>query len=65
MDPRRTIPIGRAALLTGSPLTTLAEGIGPAIRVTKDSNRDCCSVLTEILENDGFPVTTEVAMARF
>ncbi|MFP1645106.1 DUF411 domain-containing protein [Pontitalea aquivivens] len=56
---RRTILVGAAALLAASPLRTLAQGAGPAIHVLKDPNCGCCSAWIEILENDGFTVTTE------
>lgn len=58
---RRAILIGGAALLTASPLMTLAQGVGPAIHVMKDPNCGCCSAWIEILENDGFIVTTEAS----
>ena len=56
---RRAILIAGAALLAASPLRTLAQGFGPAIHVMKDPNCGCCSAWIEILENDGFAVTTE------
>ncbi|WP_067219164.1 DUF411 domain-containing protein [Stappia indica] len=56
---RRTLLIGGAALLAASPLAALAQGAGPAIHVMKDPNCGCCSAWIEILENDGFAVTTE------
>jgi hypothetical protein len=56
---RRAILIGGAALLAALPLRTLAQGFGPAIHVMKDPNCGCCSAWIEILENDGFAVTTE------
>ena len=46
-------------MLAASPLRTLAQGFGPAIHVMKDPNCGCCSAWIEILENDGFAVTTE------
>jgi len=46
-------------LLAALPLRTLAQGFGPAIHVMKDPNCGCCSAWIEILENDGFAVTTE------
>ncbi|MCQ0972077.1 DUF411 domain-containing protein [Paracoccus sp. TK19116] len=46
-------------MLTASPLKALAQGAGPAIHVMKDPNCGCCSAWIEILENDGFAVTTE------
>lgn len=56
---RRTLLIGGTALLAASPLGALAQDAGPAIHVMKDPNCGCCSAWIEILENDGFAVTTE------
>lgn len=56
---RRTLLVGAAALVAASPLRALAQGAGPAIHVMKDPNCGCCSAWIEILENDGFAVTTE------
>ncbi|GHA33498.1 periplasmic protein [Devosia pacifica] len=56
---RRMILIGGTAMLAASPLKALAQGAGPAIHVMKDPNCGCCSAWIEILENDGFAVTTE------
>ena len=56
---RRAILIGGAALFIASPLRALARGAGPAIHVMKDPDCGCCSDWIEILENDGFTVTTE------
>lgn len=56
---RRALLIGGAALLAASPLGTQAKDAGPAIHVMKDPNCGCCSAWIEILENDGFSVTTE------
>ncbi|MGX1100677.1 DUF411 domain-containing protein [Amorphus sp. MBR-141] len=56
---RRTLLIGGATLLAASPLGALAQDAGPAIHVMKDPNCGCCSAWIEILENDGFAVTTE------
>lgn len=58
---RRTLLIGGAALVAASPLRALAQGAGPAIHVMKDPNCGCCSAWIEILENDGFSVTTEAS----
>ncbi|MEN8739608.1 DUF411 domain-containing protein [Roseovarius faecimaris] len=58
---RRTLLIGGAALVAASPFRTLALGAGPAIHVMKDPNCGCCSAWIEILENDGFAVTTEAS----
>ena len=56
---RRTLLIGGAALFAASPLRVLAQGAGPAIHVMKDPNCGCCSAWIEILEQNGFTVTTE------
>ncbi|WP_412049502.1 DUF411 domain-containing protein [Hoeflea sp. Naph1] len=61
MFSRRTLLIGGAALVAASPLRALAQGAGPAIHVMKDPNCGCCSAWIEILENDGFSVTTEAS----
>ncbi|GKY88097.1 DUF411 domain-containing protein [Sinisalibacter aestuarii] len=58
---RRTLLICAATLVAGSPLKVLAQGAGPAIHVMKDPNCGCCSAWIEILENDGFTVTTEAS----
>lgn len=58
---RRTLLVGAAALVAASPLRALAQGAGPAIHVMKDPNCGCCSAWIEILENDGFVVTTEAS----
>jgi hypothetical protein len=56
---RRAILIGGAALLAVPPHGSAAQGAGPAIHVMKDPNCGCCSAWIEILESDGFAVTTE------
>jgi hypothetical protein len=56
---RRGLLIGGLVLLAASPLRTMAQGDGPAIHVLKDPNCGCCSAWIEILERDGFSVTTE------
>ena len=61
MFSRRTLLVGAAALVAASPLRALAQGAGPAIHVMKDPNCGCCSAWIEILENDGFAVTTEAS----
>nr|WP_246237484.1 DUF411 domain-containing protein [Halovulum dunhuangense] len=52
---------GGTALVVASPLGGLAQAAGPAIHVVKDPNCGCCSAWIEILEQDGFAVTTEAA----
>ena len=56
---RRAVLIGVTALLAASPLRALARDAELAIHVLKDPNCGCCSAWIEILENDGFAVTTE------
>lgn len=56
---RRAVLIGATALLAASPLRSVAQAAGPAIHVLKDPNCGCCSAWIEILETDGFAVTTE------
>lgn len=56
---RRAILIGGAALLALPPRGSAAQMAGPAIHVMKDPNCGCCSAWIEILESDGFAVTTE------
>lgn len=56
---RRTLLIGGVALCAASPLRVLAQSAAPAIHVMKDPNCGCCSAWIEILEQDGFTVTTE------
>jgi hypothetical protein len=56
---RRGVLIGGAALLAAAPQISLAQSTGPAIHVLKDPNCGCCSAWIEILESDGFAVTTE------
>jgi hypothetical protein len=59
---RRSLLIGGAALAAALPLRALAQGAEPAIHMMKDPNCGFCSAWTEILENDGFAVTTEDSM---
>lgn len=59
---RRKIMVGATVLLAASPFSALAQGAGPAIHVMKDPNCGCCSGWIEILENDGFIVTTEPSL---
>jgi hypothetical protein len=58
---RRTLLIGAAALVAAPPIRALAQGAGPAIHVMKDPNCGCCSAWIEILQSDGFLVTTEAS----
>ena len=59
---RRGLLIGSAVLLAGLPGLSLAQSGGPSIHVLKDPNCGCCSAWIEILERDGFAVTTEASM---
>jgi hypothetical protein len=59
---RSAVLIGGAALLAASPLQALGQSTGPAIHVLKDPNCNCCSAWIEILENEGFAVTTETSI---
>jgi hypothetical protein len=56
---RRAVLIGATGLMAAAPLRTLAQGAQTAIHVRKDPNCGCCSAWIEVLENDGFAVTTE------
>ena len=56
---RRALLFGGAAMLAASSLRAGAQGAAPAIHVMKDPNCGCCSAWIEILEKDGFAVTTE------
>lgn len=56
---RRAVLIGATALFATSPLSVLAQGTGPVIHVLKDPDCGCCSGWIDVLENDGFSVTTE------
>jgi len=58
---RRTLLVGASALVAAPPLRALAQGAGPAIHVMKDPNCGCCSAWIEILQSDGFLVTTEAS----
>ena len=58
---RRGLLIGSAALLSGLPQLALAQSSGLSIHVLKDPNCGCCSAWIEILERDGFTVTTEAS----
>ncbi|MBN9023021.1 MAG: DUF411 domain-containing protein [Rhizobiales bacterium] len=56
---RRRLLIGSAALLPVLPRLSLAASGRPSIHVLKDPNCGCCSSWIEILEREGFLVTTE------
>ena len=49
-------------MLVGSPLRVVGQAAAPAIHVMKDPNCGCCSAWIEILENNGFTVTTEPSL---
>ena len=55
----RAVLIDATALLAASPMRLVAQAAGPAIHVLKDPNCGCCSAWIEILETDGFAVTSE------
>ena len=55
---RRSLLACSASFAAAAPLAALAEA-KPAIHVMKDPNCGCCSAWIEILENEGFAVTTE------
>jgi len=59
---RRGLLIGTAALFSSLSRQSLAQSAGPVIHVMKDPNCDCCSAWIEILEREGFTVTTEASM---
>ncbi|OAN73132.1 metal-binding protein [Rhodobacteraceae bacterium EhC02] len=56
---RRMLLTGGAAMLAASPLMALTQGAEPTIHVMKDPNCGCCTAWINILENEGFTVTTE------
>lgn len=56
---RREFLVGAAALLA-APGQLSAVG-GPSIHVLKDPNCGCCSAWIDILEADGFQVTTQAS----
>lgn len=58
---RRTLIAGAASFVAAAPLASLAQG-APAIHVLKDPNCGCCSAWIEILEREGFRVTTEPSL---
>lgn len=59
---RRALLIGGVALFAVSPLRVLAQSAKPSIHVMKDPNCGCCSAWIEILEQNGFNVTTEPSL---
>lgn len=58
---RRAVLIGGTALLAASSLPALVQAAGPAIHVLKDPDCGCCTAWIEILEHEGFAVTTEAS----
>lgn len=56
---RRAVLIGGATLLGLNAIPAAAQDAGPAIHVLKDPNCGCCTAWIEILEREGFAVTTE------
>lgn len=55
---RRSLITGTASFAALAPTISLAQGT-PAIHVLKDRNCGCCTAWVEILQADGFDVTTE------
>ena len=55
---RRSMMTGAAGLALASPFAAMAQS-GPAILVLKDPNCGCCTAWIEILQREGFAVTTE------
>ncbi len=55
---RRTMFLGAMTLTAAIPRAGIAQA-QPAIHVLKDPNCGCCSAWVEILQQDGFSVTTE------
>ena len=55
---RRGLMLCAAAVSVTASVPAVAE-TSPAIHVLKDPNCGCCSAWIDILENDGFAVTTE------
>src|SRR6056297_2366726 len=58
---RRGLLLGGTTLLATWPFGSLAETTGSEMHVMKDPNCGCCSAWIEILERDGFTVTTETS----
>jgi hypothetical protein len=59
---RRGLLLGGTTLLATWPFGSLAETTGSEMHVMKDPNCGCCSAWIDILERDGFRVTTEASM---
>ena len=58
---RRSLLACSASFAAAAPFAAWAED-KPSIHVMKDPNCGCCSAWIEILENEGFAVTTERSM---
>ena len=58
---RRNLFLVAASLAATAPIAGFAQG-GPAIHVLKDPNCGCCEAWVQILDADGFDVTTESSM---
>ncbi|MDP2086979.1 MAG: DUF411 domain-containing protein [Gemmobacter sp.] len=56
---RRTFLTGGVALIASLAMPMVARAASPAIHVTKDPNCGCCGAWIEVLERDGFTVTTD------
>jgi hypothetical protein len=55
---RRSLILGAASIAIAAPHVSLAQG-APAIHVLKDPNCGCCTAWMQILEAEGFSVTSE------
>lgn len=58
---RRAVLFGGAALATAALLSLRGRAAAASMHVLKDPNCGCCSAWIEILEQDGFDVTTEAS----
>ena len=58
---RRSMMAGTASLALALPLAATAK-TGPAIHVLKDPDCGCCTAWIEILQREGFAVTTETSL---
>lgn len=56
---RRHLLAGFGAVVAASAMPWVARAAGPAIHVVKDPDCGCCGAWIEILQQDGFAVTTE------
>lgn len=56
---RRNLLLGGAAIATISASPALPQDTAPAIHVLKDPNCGCCTAWMQVLEKEGFRVTSE------